>query len=448
MRLVEVTHKRVYIGGLSGDVAEGDILARFQPFGKVSDVHFAPHAFDQAAAHRGFAYFNFEATPSQWARCMTAYNGCKWRGSKIKVEEAKARYDARIASEAAQSAEEPAKEKRRRVRSLVRHAKKMELMTDAQINERDGWKRGRYGRAILQVSMRRRDGKLITIDPAHYKESVEKLFGSEKPLPISKLTWDISAPNQGDAPAQSSSDDDSEDSSEAGESDVAAFKARKDRQAGSAIHQSGSPARPLRDGSKRQAGGSREEATEETAAAAVERKEGQRKEKKVKAPKERKVEAKDAKAPKERKVETKDAKGPKEKMVEEKFSLSRLMGLPSEEAKTQAGGKEASAAKNGQTTVNPMFTYQRDLAIPGGAARKSTIPMSELLFDLNRLDTMKPEDFVFATRAPTEEAFAAWSEARGNLRQHYKDRVYQSRKTTGRAEGSRSHTLPAASGSA
>lgn len=67
---------------------------------------------------------------------------------------------------------------------------------------------------------------MMTVDPAHYKESVTKLFGSVRPRPISKLSWSIDEDrplrprSAADDLADSISEDESVDSQTEGVNDA------------------------------------------------------------------------------------------------------------------------------------------------------------------------------------------------------------------------------------
>lgn len=170
------------MGGLAPNITENDLHERFKSFGTVSSIRVASNRED-TTLNRGFAHFSLQTTEAQWKRLVGAYNGSNWRGSALKIDEAKPDYTIRKEEES--SLQPPTK----RIRRLVRIRADQSLMTDAKVDRRPGWKRSRYGRAVAALKMRRPDGKLITIDPSHYKNNIEKLFGSVKPLPISKLTW-------------------------------------------------------------------------------------------------------------------------------------------------------------------------------------------------------------------------------------------------------------------
>lgn len=187
----EVTERRVYLGGLGESTREADLIDRFSPFGQVSSVSIAS-VDGSSSICRGFAHFTIRTSEAQWRRLLSALNGSSWKGRKLRIEEAQPDYQARLARErqelAVLSSSSITNSPARRIRRLVRH-RSCGLMTDAQIGKRKGWKRSRYGRAVALIRVRRPDGKLITVDPAHFKDRIEKLFGSVRPLPVTRLTW-------------------------------------------------------------------------------------------------------------------------------------------------------------------------------------------------------------------------------------------------------------------
>jgi hypothetical protein len=182
--MINFIGKRVFLGGLAPDITGKDLVERFQSFGTVSRIQVANDATGDF--HRGFAHFDLQTSEAQWRRLVTAYNGSNWRGGKLRIDEARPDYVTRLRKNDA-APPPPVK----RMRKLVRERGDKTLMTDALVDKRPGWKRSRYGRAVAMLKMHRLDGKAITIDPSHYKENIEKLFGSVRPLPISKLTWSV-----------------------------------------------------------------------------------------------------------------------------------------------------------------------------------------------------------------------------------------------------------------
>jgi len=79
----------------------------------------------------------------------------------------------------------------KRIRRRVRHAACLDPVKDPSPSGAPprGWKKARYGRAVMLVHVRRPDGKIIAVDPDHHKNRFEKLFGSVRPKPLSALTW-------------------------------------------------------------------------------------------------------------------------------------------------------------------------------------------------------------------------------------------------------------------
>ncbi|KAI9024039.1 hypothetical protein DFJ74DRAFT_599210, partial [Hyaloraphidium curvatum] len=82
------TTRRLYIGGLTSPVTEAQLKQRFQAFGTVSDVEI-PAAVDGMGRARGFAHLTLTGTDSSFRRCVSVYNGTKWAGMQLKIEEAK-----------------------------------------------------------------------------------------------------------------------------------------------------------------------------------------------------------------------------------------------------------------------------------------------------------------------------------------------------------------------
>eukprot|EP00884_Botryococcus_braunii_P009539 jgi/Botrbrau1/18587/Bobra.0367s0029.1 len=96
---------RIYVGGLPPDVTAEQIKRRFETFGKVLSIDLPqPKAHDQEhnadSSHRGFGYVNLvPLDDAAVRRCIGSYNGCKWRGSVLRVEEAKPSYVQRLNQE-------------------------------------------------------------------------------------------------------------------------------------------------------------------------------------------------------------------------------------------------------------------------------------------------------------------------------------------------------------
>ena len=173
--------RRIYMGGLPRDITERDIVNRFTSFGSVSKVDIIKTTEGDC---RGFAYVDLECTADSWKRCVSVYNGRTWKaGLKLRLEAADETYLERLKKK---QEERPKKEKAKKKR--VAHAKNMSLVTEDNVEDRKGWRRGRFGRAMAVLKMKRPDGRSVTVDPSHYKDGLQKLFGSVKPKPVSQLT--------------------------------------------------------------------------------------------------------------------------------------------------------------------------------------------------------------------------------------------------------------------
>ncbi|OQR91582.1 hypothetical protein ACHHYP_20178 [Achlya hypogyna] len=98
---------RLYVGGLPLDVTEADLRARF---GKIAGVSI--EALDmvllgeKARGIRDFCYIDLrgpspEAEAAAVAQYQQAYHNTKWKGKRLRVEEAVPRFEARLAAERA-----------------------------------------------------------------------------------------------------------------------------------------------------------------------------------------------------------------------------------------------------------------------------------------------------------------------------------------------------------
>ncbi|KAI8055030.1 hypothetical protein BDF22DRAFT_674932 [Syncephalis plumigaleata] len=180
--------QRVYLSGLVDNVKPEDIEQRLKPFGTLSDLCISYDSTGEWC--RGFAHATLDITDKNWQRCVTTLNGAKWKDKKLRIEKAKDDYMKRRETELAMMEEQERKQmKQFKRKALVKHATDMSLVTDREVEARPGWKRGRYGRAIRVMRLRQPDGSMMVYDPGMYKNNLEKLFGSERPLPVEKLTW-------------------------------------------------------------------------------------------------------------------------------------------------------------------------------------------------------------------------------------------------------------------
>ncbi|KAL5207005.1 hypothetical protein ABZP36_031440 [Zizania latifolia] len=90
---------RIFVGGLAEGVSAADLETMFASFGRVAEVGFV------RTNGRSFAYVDFHCPSDRTlAKIFSTYNGCKWKGGKLKLEKAKEHYLARLKREWEQEA--------------------------------------------------------------------------------------------------------------------------------------------------------------------------------------------------------------------------------------------------------------------------------------------------------------------------------------------------------
>ncbi|KAJ3153410.1 nucleolar protein 8 [Geranomyces michiganensis] len=202
-----IVQKRLYISGLKEDVAAAELGARFKSFGKVLSVDLAGGG--PTGGCRGFGYVSIEATPASIGKCLSVYNGSKWKGMQLHIEEAKQSYLTKLKREWAQIAAHdealrqsegkpaPISNKKRKKRA-VDLAPDMSLVTDRNAKNRKHWRLSRFGRAVSVFRYREpATGRMVTVDPLRYKDNITRPESYAKFTPVSKLQWpsdDIIAP--------------------------------------------------------------------------------------------------------------------------------------------------------------------------------------------------------------------------------------------------------------
>ncbi|CAB4398569.1 unnamed protein product [Rhizophagus irregularis] len=188
--VIDILEKRVYIGGLSKDINEKDLEIRFNSFGVVSKVDIIRQSTGEC---RGFAYVTLKTTDSSWKKCVSLFNGAKWNGMTLKVQEAKLDYKQRLKSEweIQKSSTLPCK-KRKRGHFHNEFAEDMSLVTDNNFEHRKGWKKTKYGRAVSVMRLKKDDGTRIIIDPSRYKGNILKFSDKVidvKPKSLAQLPY-------------------------------------------------------------------------------------------------------------------------------------------------------------------------------------------------------------------------------------------------------------------
>lgn len=92
---------RLFVGGLVPEVTPEDLKTRFASFGAVAGCEIAPPKFYYGQVfQRGFGYVDLvPKDPTSLAKCLSLYNGSKWRGCVLRCGIARPDYRARLNSE-------------------------------------------------------------------------------------------------------------------------------------------------------------------------------------------------------------------------------------------------------------------------------------------------------------------------------------------------------------
>ncbi|KAF9919260.1 nucleolar protein 8 [Linnemannia zychae] len=180
--------QRAFIGGLAKDVTTTDVEGRFKSFGLLKDVYLAK---DIDGDCRGFGYVTLDTTRKDWSKCIALFNGAKWKGNVLKIEEAHKNWQTKRQEDIEAQAKMEKKEQdaiaKKLRRNPAKHAEDMSLITEKNMDGKRGWKRSRFGRPVITMKLDR-----MTYDPSHYKNNIEKFFNTQsKPLPLDKLIYEI-----------------------------------------------------------------------------------------------------------------------------------------------------------------------------------------------------------------------------------------------------------------
>ncbi|VYS70728.1 unnamed protein product [Arabidopsis thaliana] len=85
---------RLHVGGLGESVGGDDLLKIFSPMGTVDAVEFV------RTKGRSFAYIDFSpSSTNSLTKLFSTYNGCVWKGGRLRLEKAKEHYLARLKRE-------------------------------------------------------------------------------------------------------------------------------------------------------------------------------------------------------------------------------------------------------------------------------------------------------------------------------------------------------------
>lgn len=80
----------IFVGNLSYDITQEDLVDVFAEYGKVQRVHIPTDR--ETGKKRGFAFVEME-TKAQEAAAIAALDGAEWMGRELKVNQARERED-------------------------------------------------------------------------------------------------------------------------------------------------------------------------------------------------------------------------------------------------------------------------------------------------------------------------------------------------------------------
>ncbi|KAF9006198.1 hypothetical protein BDQ17DRAFT_1352940 [Cyathus striatus] len=157
--------KRLHVSGLTPAISASDIQQRLSTFGTVKAID-GFGLLDGVGQPRKFGYVTIETTANKLARCMNLLSGSTWKGTKLRIGEAKPDYAERYVA----MAEEPPKKKRRRFGATV--AEDMSLVTPENVTP--------LGRILRPMRMRPERPLPPVLEPTS-KATRDKKLDSDKP---------------------------------------------------------------------------------------------------------------------------------------------------------------------------------------------------------------------------------------------------------------------------
>ncbi|KAL4255475.1 RRM domain-containing protein [Pleurotus pulmonarius] len=163
--------KRLHISGLTPAITKDDLQKRLSSFGTVKSLD-GFGLLDGVGRPRKFGYITLETTAPQLSKCLNILSGSTWKGTKLRIGDAKPDYEERLAKE--RDEQEPPRKKRR---CIGIHAEDMSIVTPENVSERRGWKVTPLGRIVRP--MRMRPGKPLA-EPAQSSTSTAKTNPKER----------------------------------------------------------------------------------------------------------------------------------------------------------------------------------------------------------------------------------------------------------------------------
>ncbi|EEB09405.1 ribosome biogenesis protein Nop6 [Schizosaccharomyces japonicus yFS275] len=198
----DIKRRRVFIGGLSETIREEDLVPRLQRFGQTSNFEIVEKKQPVGTVHR-FAYVDLESTDANWVKCRTQLTNVVFRGSRLKLEEAKSKYTERLKEDQKRNEFLQSKERvsssNKKEPCLTPHATMtsyvpifrgkeakdiLNTVTDSDVRKatpRKGWKKGPYGRAIALLRVYNKKTKQYKHFFPLGKNCLQKLWGRIDP---------------------------------------------------------------------------------------------------------------------------------------------------------------------------------------------------------------------------------------------------------------------------
>lgn len=188
--------KRLFVGGLSHNISEGDLQQQFGRFGEVSDVEIITRNDEQGNPQKVFAYINIKAAEADLKKCMSVLNKTKWKGGTLQIQLAKESFLHRLAQEREEA--KAKKEKSAVVGSgfLEKRAAiniQMKAVPGTEVPGHKDWVVSKFGRVLPILHLKNQQKrKIIKYDPSKYCHNLKKI-GEDFTctVPISNLTWKL-----------------------------------------------------------------------------------------------------------------------------------------------------------------------------------------------------------------------------------------------------------------
>ncbi|WVW82063.1 hypothetical protein I302_104068 [Kwoniella bestiolae CBS 10118] len=151
--------KRLYVGGITPAITTTHIKERFSSFGVVSNIEeLGPDALGQP---RPFTFLTISTTPAQLKKCLNILSGSFWRGTQLKLSEAKPNYTTRypLPQPTPEERRKTLEKKRKRVESkrgedTGKLAQDIRLVTPYIAEKKKFWVVGVDGRMIRPLALR------------------------------------------------------------------------------------------------------------------------------------------------------------------------------------------------------------------------------------------------------------------------------------------------------